>query len=453
MIGTQRVRGSARVWLIVLLVLVAFAVVLGIWLAGGGGPMGFSKGPRVALADYHDADPTGVPAALAQESAVRRGEYLTKAADCLVCHTARGGAPFAGGFAFTLPFGTIYSTNITPDKETGIGNYSDAEFLNAMHKGIRRDGARLYPAMPFGSYTYMTDADALAIKAYLFSLAPVHAPARANTLGFPFNQRAVLGLWSAVFAPDQRFRPDSSQSAAWNRGAYLAEALEHCGECHTPRNLAFALNERRKFAGAVTAGWHAYNITGDRGSGVGEWSDADLSAYLGQGHAGGHGTAAGPMGEAVDDSLSQLEASDLAALVTYLRSVPAVASKDLPAQLASAASPSYREGPSGDALGKQVFEGACAGCHGWSGASPVNGFATLTGARAVNDPSGTNVVQVLLSGVDRTTPAGIMKMPAFGSYSDTEIAALTNYVTARFGTQGSTLRERDVASLRRQSEQ
>jgi mono/diheme cytochrome c family protein len=452
-IGRHGMGGAARPSVIVVLVAAVVAVALGAWLLGGRDPLEFSKGPKVALADYHGGDPTGVPASLSQESLVQRGEYLTKAADCLVCHTARGGAPFAGGFAFTLPFGSIYSTNITPDKETGIGNYSDAEFLNAMHSGIRRDGARLYPAMPFASYTYMTDADALAIKAYLFSLPPVHAPARANTLSFPFNQRWLLSMWSLLFNPGERFQPDGSQSPAWNRGAYVAEALEHCGECHTPRNLAFALNERRKFAGALTAGWRAYNISADPGTGIGAWSDAEVSAYLRQGHAGGHGTAAGPMGEAVDDSLSQLEESDVAALVTYVRSVPAVRSHDMPAQLAAIASESHRVGPQDDALGKRVFEGACASCHGWSGTSPVNGFATLTGARAVNDPTGTNVVQVVLAGVDRTTPAGIMKMPAFGTYSDAEVAAVANYVTGRFGTSAAALRESDVASLRRQSEQ
>ena len=191
------------------------------------------------------------------------------------------------------------------DKETGIGNYSDQDFLNAVHRGIRRDGARLYPAMPYTSYTYITDDDALAIKAYLFSLPPVRAAAPANTLSFPFNQRWGMMFWSALFNPDTRFEPDTSQSPEWNSGAYLAEALAHCGECHTPRNLAFALNNRKKFAGAVTAGWHAFNITSDKATGIGGWSDDDL-VYLSLDRTrGGHGTASGPMGEAVDQQ-SQL---------------------------------------------------------------------------------------------------------------------------------------------------
>ena len=447
-------RGAARTGLIVLAALVAVAIVAAVWLLGGPGPTGFSRGPRVALGDYKGSDPTGVPAASAGESLVRRGEYLAKAADCIVCHTALGGAPFAGGYAFTLPFGTIYSTNITPDRHTGIGAYSDAQFLDAVQRGVRRDGARLYPAMPYTSYTYMTDADALAIKAYLFSLAPVSAPARSNTLVFPFNQRPLMAVWSGMFNANRRFQPDSSQSPEWNRGAYLAEALAHCGECHTPRNLAFALNERRKFAGAVTAGWRAYNISADPGAGVGAWSDEDIFSYLSRGHAEGHGSASGPMGEAVDESFSQLAAADIRALVTYLRSVPAVPSRQ-PALLAGPATFSHRDGPGAtNALGKQVFEGACASCHGWSGISPLTEFATLTGSRAVNDPHGTNVVQIVLGGVDRRTPQGQILMPAFGAtYSDAEIAAVANYVTARFGTRGSRLDEREVASLKAQAAQ
>jgi len=170
------------------------------------------SGPNVELADYKGANPTGVPATLAHASLVERGAYLARAADCMVCHTTQGGKEYAGGLGFKLPFGMLYSTNITPDKETGIGNYSDQDFLNAVHRGTRRDGARLYPAMPYYVYTYITDADALAIKAYLFSLAPVRAVPPANTLTFPFNQRWAMIFWSALFNPDTRFEPDTSKS-------------------------------------------------------------------------------------------------------------------------------------------------------------------------------------------------------------------------------------------------
>jgi mono/diheme cytochrome c family protein len=428
------------------------ALAAGLWIIRGPGPMAFAGGPTVALADYRGADPTGVPAQLRQATLVERGAYLAHAADCLVCHTAKDGKDYAGGLAIRLPFGTLYSTNITPDKETGIGNYSDQDFLNALQRGIRRDGARLYPAMPFVSYTYMTDADALAIKAYLFSLTPVHAAAPANTLTFPYNQRWAMNFWSALFNADIRFEPNTAQSPAWNRGAYLAEALAHCGECHTPRNLAFALNNREKFAGALTAGWTAYNISSDKGTGLGAWREDDIVAYLSAGRAPGHGTASGPMGEEVDQSLSQLAPEDIRAVVAYLRTVPATASADLPANLAPAAPKEIGGTP--DPRGKMVYEGACVSCHDWTGVSPIMPFATLTGARAVNDPRGTNVAQIVISGTQRRIPEGTVSMPAFGSvYSDAEIAAVTNYVTARFGSKASRIAAQDIADLRNETAQ
>ena len=449
-IRDPKVGGAARGTLITVLVILAIVVGAVLWLRGPG-PMEFAPGQKVALAEYHATDPTGVPAALKDATQIARGEYLARAADCMVCHTSPDRKPYAGGFAFSLPFGTLYSTNITPDKETGIGDYTDAQFLAALRRGVRDDGARLYPAMPFTSYTFLTDADALAIKAYLFSLAPVHGPDRANTLSFPFNQRWLLGIWSWLFNPDQRFQANPAQSPEWNRGAYVSEALAHCGECHTPRNVAFALNNRKKFSGAVTAGWRAYNITSDPGTGIGGWRE-DVFVYLSKGHAMGHGTAAGPMGEAVDDSLSHVAPEDVRAVVTYLRSIPAVASSDLPATLAPPADSSHKVGPvTVDSRGKEVFEGACASCHDWSGVSPISAFATLTGARAVNDPSATNVAQIVISGTRRITPPDVLSMPAFGAiYSDAEIAAVANYVTARFGAKGSSIGEHDVADLRKQ---
>jgi mono/diheme cytochrome c family protein len=432
--------------------LVAIAAAALAWKTFGPGPMAFAGGSTVALADYRAADPTGVPADLANADIVRRGEYLARAADCMVCHTAPDGAEYAGGLAFPTPFGTLYSTNITPDKETGIGNYTDQDFLNAVQRGARPDGTRLYPAMPFPSYTYMTDHDALAIKAYLFSLPAVHAGALENTLPFPFNQRWLMGFWSAFFNKNRRFQPNTAQSAEWNRGAYLAEALAHCGECHTPRNIAFALDNRNKFRGAVTAGWYAFNISSDKGSGVGAWSDDELRDYLSTGHAQRRGTAAGPMGEAVDNSLSGIVSSDIHALVTYLRTVPPVASTDLIARLAPPAPASPKEGnATADAVGKRVFEGACVHCHDWTGVSQLSPFATIAGARGVNDRTATNVVQIVISGTTRHTPDGVISMPAFGNaYSDAEIAAVANYVTARFGVQ-SNITVKNVAELRSQT--
>ena len=435
----------------VILVLAAIIIAVGVfaWRTFARGPLAFAGGSTVALADYREANPTGIPAPLAQADIVKRGEYLAKAADCVVCHTTKDGDAFAGGLPFPAPSGTLYSTNITADKDTGIGNYSDQDFLNAVQRGVRKDGARLYPAMPYTSYTFMTDADVLAIKAYLFSLPAVHRENQPDTLQFPFNQRWSMIFWSWVFNPNTRFAPNTEKSAEWNRGAYFAEALAHCGECHTPRNPAFGLDNRRKFAGAAY-GWLAYNITSDRGTGIGSWSDDELLAYLSKGHAAGRGTASGPMGEVVDHSLSLMDPADIRALVIYLRSIPAIASSE-PATIAPPAPASPKEGEVANALGHKVFAQACASCHSWTGVSSLSSSATISGSRAVNDPTATNVAQIVVSGTQRLTP-GSMSMPAFGSiYSDTEIAAVANYVTARFGSAASKLTAKDVAELRSQT--
>jgi len=444
----MRARGTILVIFVLLIIAAVFA-----WKIFNPGPLAFASGSTVALADYRAADPTGAPADLANAAVVKRGEYLARAADCRACHTVSRDRLYAGGLPILLPFGTLYSTNITPDKETGIGNYSDQDFLNAVQRGIRPDGTRLYPAMPFPSYTRMTDADALAIKAYLFNLPAVRAQNLPSTFGFPYNQRWLMGLWSAFFNENSRFRPVAARSAEWNRGAYVAEALAHCGECHTPRNLALALDNRNKFAGALTAGWYAFNISSDNGSGIGARSNDEVRNYLSTGHAAGRGTAAGPMGEAVDQSFKDIASSDILALVTYLRSVPPIASPDLPAKLAAPAPNSPKEGnATADAVGKRVFEGACAHCHDWTGVSQLSPFATIAGTRGVNDRTATNVVQIVISGTTRHTPDGVISMPAFGNaYSDTEIAAVANFVTARFGAERSKLTDKDVAELRRQT--
>jgi mono/diheme cytochrome c family protein len=227
--------------------------------------------------------------------------------------------------------------------------------------------------------------------------------------------------------------------------------MGHCGECHTPRNLMQALDHREKFSGAVQAGWRAYNVTSDSKSGIGAWSEADLAHYLSMGHAEGRGTATGPMGEAVDNSLQYLSQGDIQAMVTYLRTVPAIVTTDLPPPKQGPAPVSHAEGVAAnlDAQGKAVYAGACAACHDWTGISPVLPFATLTGVRSVKDPTATNVVQIILTGAHRHGSDLGPAMPAFGkAYSDQEIASLANYVTARFGAQASTLTAGNIATLR-----
>jgi mono/diheme cytochrome c family protein len=431
---------------IVLLAVLVWAA----YTAFGPGPVDFA-GRGASASKYQGRDPTGVPESLASASAIERGRYLARAADCVECHTADHGAPFAGGRAMVLPVGIIYSTNITPDNDTGIGRYSDEDFLNAMHKGIRRDSSDLYPAMPYPSYTYMSDADVLAIKAYLFSLKPQHSITQANTLGFPFNQRFLIAIWNAFFNASNRYRPNPERSAEWNRGAYLAEAMEHCGECHTPRNSFLALDNRRKFGGEVEAGWRAYNISSDLETGLGAWSEAELVDYLARGHSPRWGTANGPMGEAVGQGTSHLDRADVAAIVAYLKSVPAVRSRELPEVRLTAAPESHAQEAPGSASvrGERVYAEACAGCHGWTGVSSALPLATLIGVRSVNDPSGINVAQVILHGAGRHVGEITPTMPPFGeTYSDREIASVVNYVTARFGAVGASLSASDVARLR-----
>ncbi|RUP00702.1 cytochrome c [Hyphomicrobium sp.] len=438
-----------------LLALAIVACVVAAWIIYVPGPTAFASGSTVALGDYKGTNPTGVPVSLASGDIVKRGEYLTRAADCEACHTAKGGVPYAGGLAFNLPFGTLYSPNITPDKETGIGNWTDADFINALHKGIAPDGSRFYPAFPYPSYTLLTNDDVLAIKAYLFSLKPVRQETEPNSLAFPFNQRWGMMFWSLFYNSNERYRPNPSQSAEWNRGAYLAEALGHCGECHTPRNLLQAVDNKKKFAGAVTAGWRAYNITQDATSGIGSWDLDTTAKFLAHGHVEGLGTASGPMGEAIDMSLRHMAPEDINALVVYLKSIPAIADTSLPLPKTMLASgfPTNQE-IAENARGAMIFAGACAACHGWSGKSPILSYADFVGGRTVNDPTARNVAQAIIWGVTRHTPNGVVTMPGFGkAYSDEEIAAVSNYITARFGAEKSRITAADIKTIGKQASQ
>jgi mono/diheme cytochrome c family protein len=394
----------------------------------------------------------GAPAGPITATLLARGEYLTRAADCAACHNAPNGKPFAGGLPFKLPFGTIYSTNITADRETGIGSWSDDDFVRALHRGIAPGGRYLYPAFPYTSFTAMSRDDALAIKAYLFSLPPQHVANKENNLGFPFNQRWGMAFWNLAFLSDRRFVPDPAQSAAVNRGAYLATALGHCGECHTPRNLAYGLEGGRAFAGEALEGWHAYDITSDKQFGVGDWSDAQLARFLSSAHAQGRGSAAGPMAEAVENSLQYLTSEDIDALVAYLRTVAAKTGgyeiNITPTPVASPGAP--LSGPQ-DELGRHIFEGGCVNCHEYNGDGRETVYASLIGSKSVNDPDGANMTQVLLKGAKYHFKDQNVYMPPFGAaYSDAELAAVANYVIAHFGGKTGRVTPGDVAKRRRE---
>lgn len=428
------------------------------------GPMDFAGGMPVVLADYQGSDPTGVPPGVAGANLVARGEYLARAADCIGCHTTSRGKAFTGGRAFKLPVGTLYSTNITPDRETGIGEWTDDEFVRAMHEGVGRNGTRLYPAFPYSAYTLLTRNDVLAIKAYLFSLKPVHNMPPENDIAFPFNQRYLMGFWNVLYNPAQRFQPNIDRAPAWNRGAYLVEALGHCGECHTPRTLLQGLDPGKKFGGAMIEGWKAYNMTSDTQSGIGAWSDDELADYLSSGHAEGRSTAAGPMGLVLNNSLRFLTRDDIQSMVAYLRTAPPIHDKTDPdlAVAQKRLSTTPPEGrmrnlhePAGndEDLGLRVFEGACASCHDWDGSGVQSPYADLIGNRTVNDSTAVNLTQVTLHGASLQSQQGEIFMPGFGTgYSDAEIAAVVNYVTGRFGASASTMTPDQVAKRRKESD-
>ncbi|MVW59027.1 c-type cytochrome [Massilia sp. NEAU-DD11] len=389
----------------------------------------------------HGAPPTA--------SRIARGEYLARAADCVACHTAPGGKPFAGGLAFKLPFGTLYSSNITADRATGIGDWSDDDFVRALHDGIRRDGKRLYPAFPYTSYSMLSREDVLAIKAYLFSLSTTRQQTPQPELAFPFNQRWAMGFWNAVFFKSARFAVAPDKSTAWNTGAYIALALAHCAECHTPRNIGFALDHGNELGGTIVEGCRAPNITADPVHGIGRWTDEALYQYLRHGHAPGHGSAGGPMGEAVENSLQYLDPEDTRALITYLRSVPARAGEDPvdvnPKPGRMAAAPAELE------QGLRLFEGSCASCHQWNGQGTQSRYAALLGARSVNDPSGRNIMQTLLHGTHMRVAGQDVFMPSFaGGLSDAEIAQVSNYVIYQFGGKQGKVTPEMVAQQRRQ---
>lgn len=276
--------------------------------------------------------PTVIGAALATGNGiVARGAYLANAADCVDCHTdtAHHGRPYAGGRAIPTPFGTFYSPNITPDRETGIGRWTDAQFLRALHDGVRPDGSNLYPAFPYPSFTRITDADALAIKAYLFSLPAVRHRNRPPALPFPLSWRRLVTPWKWLFFTPGRFRPVPGRGALWNRGAYLVTALAHCSECHTPRNFLGAMKESRFLAGtsAGPGGKAVPNITPDRKSGIGTWSLDDITTLLSTGQTPDFDFVGGLMAEVVN-STARLTAEDRRAIAVFLKSVPPLATPD-----------------------------------------------------------------------------------------------------------------------------
>jgi len=358
-------------------------------------------------------------------NAIARGSYLAKAADCMPCHTSARDKPYAGGLKMNTPFGAIYSPNITPDSETGISAWTFDAFRKAVHSGIRADGKYLYPAMPFDAFTMISEDDLKALWIYFRSLAPVRQQNRESELSFPFNVRYGMLVWRLMFFRERGFEPDATKSAQWNRGAYLVEALGHCGDCHTPRNIMGATIAGKRLQGAQIDQWYAPNITAKALAKANRWGKSQLIAFLKKG-AAINSTSLGPMQEVVHDSLSFLTPSDLDAMASYLLDAPNEKDPPKPAPVASKLTPEVER------QAAKLYADNCASCHQTNGQGIAGSIPPVAGNPAVVAAKPFDILAVVLQGIPARgdSPA----MPSFaGSLGDGDVADLTNYVRTSFG--------------------
>lgn len=408
---------------------------------------------------------------------IARGKYLAIAADCAACHTNPESKDlFAGGYAIHSPMGIIYSTNITPSTKFGIGNYSEAQFSKAVRDGIRADGDHLYPAMPYPSYAGLTDADINALYAYfMHGVKPVDVKPQQTALSFPFNLRFSMAGWNLLFLHNRPFKPEDDQDATWNRGKYLVDTVAHCSECHTPRNALMALQGGKAlYSGTLLGSWHAPNLTSDPVSGLGSWSDKDLAQYLQTGHVNGKAQAAGPMAEAVTNSLQYLHDDDIKAIITYLRTLPAVRDPSQTHHAASFGTDTNQANGrldntdtavrgtqpiakffAADASGQTIYDAACSSCHQPDGKGTHDGFyPSLSHNTTLGGDSPNNLVSAILFGVQRTVGDKSVLMPAFGPYSDVQalsdkqVATLSNYLFKQYGNPELSVTEEEVTTIR-----
>ena len=414
------------------------SVIAGVLIAGAAAA--FVVAWRPAIAAIEPPSPQSFDAAL-----VRRGRDLAAIGNCSDCHTVRGGKAFAGGFPVSTPFGTIYSSNITPDAETGIGRWSEAAFRRAMCSGVNRDGKHLYPTFPYDHFTNVSDADDTALYAYLMTRQPVHAPTRDNQLAFPFDQRFLVAGWKLLFFRRGGYQPDSARSTEWNRGAYLVEGLAHCGACHTPRNILGAERSSAQFAGGNADNWQAYAINSQSPSPV-PWNTQALFSYLRQGWHPDHGVARGPMAEVVSN-LSSVDASDVHAIATYMAGVFGTPTPNQLRRgnevLARARSMAASEASvvaaipvsQTPAAGASIYAAACATCHETVRPLPYGGVnLELSTAIASQDPR--NATNIVLSGVRPVAGERSPIMPGFANnMSNAQIVALLRYLRMRFSNQ------------------
>jgi mono/diheme cytochrome c family protein len=360
---------------------------------------------------------------------VTKGEALAGGGYCAECHTTKGGAKFAGGFAFATPFGVLYSTNITPDPETGIGAWSEAAFRRAMHEGVSRDGSHLFPVFTFDHFSKLSDADVAALYAFFMTRTPVHAPAQPSGIAFPFNIRYLQAGWKLLFFRPGRFEPDTTKSAEWNRGAYLALGLSHCGACHTPRNLLGAEKMGNPYGGAVIDNWVAPPLTAANPAPA-PWTEDELYDYLRRGASKLHGTAAGPMSPVIQ-GLAALPDSDVRAIATYFADVDKAGDR-LPyvsgAVSLAMSSALAKEGERFDPDAR-LYTAACASCHYNVAGRPLAARPDLALNSAVHLSDPSNLIQVILRGISAEEGMPGVVMPAFGgALKDADVARIAGYL-------------------------
>ncbi|MGH6673013.1 MAG: c-type cytochrome [Xanthobacteraceae bacterium] len=375
-------------------------------------------------------------------SQLQRGHYLTIVGDCAACHTLPGsGHAFAGGRPIETPFGTMFSPNITPDPTTGIGAWTDQEFVNALTKGTGRHGMRLYPAMPYTYYTKLTRDDALAIRAYLNTIPAVHNPVKSDQLPFPFEMRWILAVWDELYFTPGTFKPDPHKSAQWNRGAYLVEGSGHCGMCHTPKNFLGADETSERLQGYDLQGWFAPNITNDPRRGIGGWSVGEIVSYLKAGH-NKTSAATGLMSETLTLSTSQMSDADLKAIAVYLKDQPQkqqTVAADPPNQAVMKA-------------GAHIYADECSACHGAGGEGSAGLFPELSGSPVVQQTDPTTVLHVVLRGalgVGTASAPTAPAMPQFGwTLNDDQVAAVVTYIRNAWGNSAPAVSAGQVGKTR-----
>ena len=391
-------------------------------------------------AQAQDKDKTG--------DIVARGEYLARAGDCTACHTAPEGRLFAGGRAMPTPFGTLYTSNITPDPETGIGKWSADDFYKTMHNGRFPDGGLIYPAMPFASYTKVTRADSDAIFAYLRSIPPVSQKNRPHDLRFPYDNRQLILGWRTLFFSEGEFKPDPKKSAEWNRGAYLVEGLGHCGMCHSPINALGGTSQSDAFKGGLIPmqNWYAPSLTSNREAGLGDWSIKDITDLLQTG-VSARGVVYGPMAEVVHNSLQYLDDADTKAMAVYLKGI----SEPSPPPAASSALPTT-ESSLLISLGKTVYDKNCASCHGTQGEGKPPHWPPLANNQSIEMQSAVNPIRMVLNGGyppgTKGNPMPYGMPPFAGLLSDNEVAAVVSYIRTAWGNRGAPVSARDANELR-----